>query len=203
MPVGDLLNWDFILPRYTDKQKEEFLKEIQKKRQELQKEVKDYEKNMNKVRYMEKSSYITFSTVLEMMKKYRQHNLRFRRTGWNGKDMYITLQCPDENSKMTQPYIYMKTADDNLVPWVASQTDLLAEDWEQLPENYDEINDDDTINWKESNVKESITDTSNDIQLKINIDTTEAISQLQRIQKALMTDEQCRKIQKEQRDETR
>jgi len=34
MPVGDLLNWDFILPRYTDKQKEEFLKEIQKKRHE-------------------------------------------------------------------------------------------------------------------------------------------------------------------------
>jgi hypothetical protein len=134
MPVGDLLNWDFILPRYTDKQKEEFLKEIQKKRQELQKEVKDYEKNMNKVRYMEKSSYITFSTVLDMMKKYRQHNLRFRRIGWNGKDMYITLQCPDENSKMTQSYIYMKTADGNLVPWVASQTDLLAEDWVQLPE---------------------------------------------------------------------
>jgi hypothetical protein len=41
-------------------------------------------------------------------------------------------------------------------------------------------------------------DGSSDIQLKINIDTTEAISQLQRIQKALMTDEQCRKIQKEQ-----
>lgn len=91
---------------------------------------------------MEKSSYITFSTVLNMMKKYKKNNLRFRRIGWNGKEMYITLQCPDENSKMTQSYIYMKTADCNLVPWVASQTDLLAEDWEQLPENYDEIKDD-------------------------------------------------------------
>ena len=30
---------------------------------------------------------------------------------------------------MTLPYIYMKTADDNLVPWLASQTDMLAEDW--------------------------------------------------------------------------
>ncbi len=34
---------------------------------------------------MEKSSYITFSTVLDMMKKYRQHNLRFMRIGWMNK----------------------------------------------------------------------------------------------------------------------
>jgi hypothetical protein len=30
---------------------------------------------------------------------------------------------------MTLPYIYMKTAQDDLVPWLASQTDVLAEDW--------------------------------------------------------------------------
>lgn len=29
-----------------------------------------------------------------------------------------------------QPWIGMKTADDGFVPWLASQTDLLAEDWE-------------------------------------------------------------------------
>jgi hypothetical protein len=52
------------------------------------------------------------------------------RSGWNGKDMYIELQEPDEDSKMTVPYVYMKTADDNLVPWLCSQTDLLATDWE-------------------------------------------------------------------------
>ena len=28
-----------------------------------------------------------------------------------------------------QEFIVMKTADDNLVPWLASQTDMLAEDW--------------------------------------------------------------------------
>lgn len=83
---------------------------------------------------------ITFSTVLNMMKKYSNKefypnmNLKFARKGWNGKDMYIMLQYPTEKSKMTLPYIYMKTADGNLVPWVASQTDLLSEDWEQLPE---------------------------------------------------------------------
>ena len=51
------------------------------------------------------------------------------RTGWNGKGMWIHLQAPDAHSKMSLPYIYMKTADENLVPWLASQTDVLAKDW--------------------------------------------------------------------------
>ena len=52
------------------------------------------------------------------------------RKGWNGKNMWLGLQVPDANSKMTLPYIYMKTADNNQVPWLASQTDMLSEDWE-------------------------------------------------------------------------
>lgn len=55
---------------------------------------------------------------------------RAARAGWNGKGMYIELQNPTDLSKMTRPYIFMKTVDGQLVPWVASQTDLLAEDWE-------------------------------------------------------------------------
>lgn len=51
------------------------------------------------------------------------------RQGWNGKGMWLDVQVPDANSKMTLPYIYMKTACDNLVPWLASQTDLMADDW--------------------------------------------------------------------------
>lgn len=54
---------------------------------------------------------------------------RVSREGWNGKGMWLGLQVPDAHSKMSRPYIYMKTADDKLVPWVASQTDVLAEDW--------------------------------------------------------------------------
>lgn len=46
--------------------------------------------------------------------------------------MWLAYQTPDANSKMTLPYIYMKTADGGLVPWLCSQTDLLAEDWEAL-----------------------------------------------------------------------
>lgn len=51
------------------------------------------------------------------------------RQGWNGKNMWLALHEPDEDSLMTLPYIYIKTADHELVPWLASQTDLLADDW--------------------------------------------------------------------------
>jgi hypothetical protein len=51
------------------------------------------------------------------------------RAGWNGRDMWLALQIPDENSKMTLPYVYMKTVQGDLVPWLCSQTDLLATDW--------------------------------------------------------------------------
>ena len=54
---------------------------------------------------------------------------RVAREGWNGKNMWLKLQIPDENSKMQRPYIYMYPADGLLVPWLASQTDILATDW--------------------------------------------------------------------------
>jgi len=55
---------------------------------------------------------------------------RVCRRGWNGKNMWLGLQRPDVDSRMSLPYVYMKTADNHLVPWLCSQTDLLAEDWE-------------------------------------------------------------------------
>jgi hypothetical protein len=58
-----------------------------------------------------------------------QEGRKVARSGWNGKDMYLMLQVPDANSKMTLPYVYMKTAQGDLVPWLCSQTDLLATDW--------------------------------------------------------------------------
>lgn len=51
------------------------------------------------------------------------------RAGWNGKGMWLALQVPDEHSKMTLPYIYMRTATGDFVPWLPSQTDILSEDW--------------------------------------------------------------------------
>lgn len=59
------------------------------------------------------------------------HNgARVQRAGWNGKGMYLHLQVPDQHSKMTLPYVYMYTAQGDLVPWLCSQTDLLATDWQ-------------------------------------------------------------------------
>lgn len=54
---------------------------------------------------------------------------RVTRSGWNGRGMFIELQTPDEHSKMRKPYIYVSPIDGELVPWVASQSDLLANDW--------------------------------------------------------------------------
>jgi len=66
-----------------------------------------------------------FSNALVHLKE----GWRVGRLGWNGKGMWIALQTPTDLSKMTLPYIYMRTATDDLVPWLASQTDILAEDW--------------------------------------------------------------------------
>jgi hypothetical protein len=54
------------------------------------------------------------------------------RSGWNGKNMWLQLQVPDARSKMTLPYVFMVTARGDLVPWLCSQTDLLATDWETV-----------------------------------------------------------------------
>lgn len=67
-----------------------------------------------------------FGWALQQLRETR----KVQRTGWNGKRMWIALQTPDDSSKMSLPYLYMKTADNKLVPWLASQTDLLATDWD-------------------------------------------------------------------------
>jgi len=67
-----------------------------------------------------------FSIALELLKTGKG----ITRKGWNGTGMYLLLQTPDENSKMTLPYIYMVLSEGDTVPWLASQTDILSEDWE-------------------------------------------------------------------------
>jgi len=69
----------------------------------------------------------TFSEALEKIKS----GARMCRAGWNGKGMHIFLRdaVPD---RQELPFIMMKTVDEKFVPWLASQTDLLAEDWFQV-----------------------------------------------------------------------
>ncbi len=74
---------------------------------------------------------MTFGHAIEAMKA----NKRVARAGWNGKGMWLRIVVPGgDNLKPDMgyenlPYVEMKTADYKLVPWLASQTDLLAEDW--------------------------------------------------------------------------
>lgn len=75
---------------------------------------------------IQKDIFMDFGCALLCLKQGK----RVARTGWNGKNMWVALQKPDQHSKMSLPYIYMYTADQKLVPWLASQTDILAEDWE-------------------------------------------------------------------------
>lgn len=73
---------------------------------------------------------------------YLRDECKLARDGWNGKGMFIYLVPANSYKATTEaardafgdmvpygPYIAMKTAQNNVVPWVASQTDILAEDW--------------------------------------------------------------------------
>lgn len=73
-----------------------------------------------------------------------KNGAKVARNGWNGKGMFLFL-VPGSTFKVNRPpllgiypegteinycpHIDMKTADEKVVPWLASQTDMLAEDW--------------------------------------------------------------------------
>ena len=76
---------------------------------------------------------ITFAEALNLLK----NGYKMTRVGWNGKSQFVELQVPDEHSKMTLPYIFITTVQGDRVPWLASQTDLLAEDWAIFEESVD------------------------------------------------------------------
>lgn len=76
-----------------------------------------------------------FSEALSMMDK----GYKVSRYGWNGKGMFLFLVTGnswDFNTDVdgvedleTSSFICMKSADNKLIPWLASQSDLLACDW--------------------------------------------------------------------------
>lgn len=71
------------------------------------------------------TSAMNFGHALTELKESR----KIAREGWNGKGLWIELQQPDVNSEMTHPYAFLNYSDGNKVPWVPSQTDMLANDW--------------------------------------------------------------------------
>ena len=84
-----------------------------------------------------------FGSAVRHMKAHQ--GARVARTGWNGKGMFLFLVpgssfvvnrppllgiYPEGTRIDYLPHIDMKTANGSVVPWLASQTDVLAEDWE-------------------------------------------------------------------------
>lgn len=78
--------------------------------------------------------HFDFGTAISLLKRGE----RVMRAGWNGKNMWLILIEADQygltawkyfNATELLPFIAMKTADNKIVPWLASQTDMLATDW--------------------------------------------------------------------------
>lgn len=85
-----------------------------------------------------------FGHALKLLKRGE----RVARSGWNGKDMFIFL-VPGSTFEVNRAPLLgiypegtvidyrdrldMRTADGQIVPWVASQTDVLASDWCLVP----------------------------------------------------------------------
>lgn len=94
---------------------------------------------------------LTFSGALVELKQ----GFRLQRAGWNGKGMFIYMvpaaEYPAQRGAAKRwagedamvpygAYLAMKTVDGTVVPWLASQTDILAEDWSILPEDLGGLN---------------------------------------------------------------
>lgn len=88
-------------------------------------------------------TYFNFSAALERLLNGR----KVARDGWNGKDMFLflvpgstfqvnrppLLGIYEEGTEIQyQPHIDMRTATGSIVPWLASQSDLLADDWYEV-----------------------------------------------------------------------
>lgn len=80
---------------------------------------------MNNIMKKVKVETFGLSDALDLLKA----GGKVARTGWNGRGQFIQLQKPTKASKMTLPYIYISTVSGDLVPWFASQVDLLSEDY--------------------------------------------------------------------------
>lgn len=93
----------------------------------------------------------SFSEALEAIK----NGSRVQRKGWNGKGMFIFLVkgsvfqvnrppllgiYPEGTTINYHAHIDMKTADGQIVPWLCSQTDMLADDW-QLADDIEQSTD--------------------------------------------------------------
>ena len=83
--------------------------------------------------------------------QHLNQGMKVQREGWNGKGMFLfrvdngpdtTCEYHTASSSFEapeQPYIAMYTAQGTVVPWLCSQTDLLAEDWQVVVEVKEDV----------------------------------------------------------------
>ena len=74
---------------------------------------------------------MNFSDALIRLKQ----GYRLTRLSWNGRNMFIMLAHADVLASSKEeylPYIELKNNQDKRVPWTASQSDILADDWETV-----------------------------------------------------------------------
>lgn len=73
---------------------------------------------------------MTFSEALVELKAGK----KLQRSGWLNRVAFIVLVSQgdfelEDMEYASRPYIIYKGSDNRVVPWVATQTDLLGEDW--------------------------------------------------------------------------
>lgn len=132
---------------------------------------------------------VSYSKALKALRK----GARIARAGWNGKGMYLVHFSPvGHGMEMLRvldidggteypllPFILMKTADDCYVPWLASQTDMLEDDWCIFELGYISTPKEDIIKYdgpapdSESIVKEKV----EDFNIKITSNETSPLSE--------------------------
>lgn len=66
---------------------------------------------------------LTFGQAIEAMR----HGKKVRLPKWS-PDVFISIQMPDENSKMTAPYFYV-TSRFGLVPWIPTMIEMFSVEW--------------------------------------------------------------------------
>jgi hypothetical protein len=96
-----------------------------------------------------KTKYMDFGEAIHRIRS--KVGTKIARKGWNGKGMYVIYQegYPEgveinhNTSRATglpvgtvcrfEPYLMFMTAKGTFIPWLASQSDILADDWFVLP----------------------------------------------------------------------
>lgn len=92
---------------------------------------------------------LNFGDVIAGLKQGK----RYARRGWHGMSMfvfYVPSDVPSSNAphgkvlgddqviSKRRDFLMMRTSDGDIVPWVASQSDILECDWEEVVMPFDE-----------------------------------------------------------------